>query len=278
MERTRRLVVAGIQMRVCDGCPRENIGRVYEILSKTSVRGVDILVLPELWCCGYVEQYNDRLYMDALNAMKDLSKRTGALIVGSIPYPSGGRGVFYNRLYAVYRGRVEATYDKLHLFRPFNEDRVFRPGRSLAIVEYKGFRLGFAICYDLRFPDIFTTYRANLVDLVVVPSAWGKPRLSQWLSITAAEAAIAQLYVLAVNRVGESWLGEEFAGHSVLVDAWGDRVSMLGLEEGVLVGSVYKDKVAEARRRLPIFEDRRDSKTYGSVVFHRINEIKWGKV
>ena len=271
------LVVAGIQMNVCDGCLYENIGKLYTLTSMIDLKSVDLVALPELWCCGYTGNYEKQLNVDALNAMKDISKRTNSLIVGSIPWLSRENGKVYNRLYIVYRGRVEAFYDKLHLFRPFREHTLFEPGNKLVTVDYKGFRLGFAICYDLRFPDIFISYRAKNVDLVVVPSAWGKPRLHQWLSITTAEASIAQLYLLAVNRTGPSKVGEDFAGHSVLIDAWGDTITRLGFEEGVLIGSVKKSRIMDARNKLPIYDDRRENTVYGSVSSHEIKEIRWEK-
>ena len=110
-----------------------------------------------------------------------------------------------------------------------------------------------------------------------MPSAWGRPRLHQWLSITTAEASIAQLYILAVNRTGSSRIGEEFAGHSMLIDAWGDTVSRLGFEDGVLIGIVKKKKVEKARRMLPVFNDRRETSVYSSVLSYEIKELKWKK-
>ncbi len=254
-------------MTVNDRHLGENVSRAYRYFSMVKSYKPDILVLPELWCCGYSDSYTRRAMVDALNTMKRVSKHLDTLVVGSIPWIEEGDFV-YNRALAVYRGEVIAYYDKIHLFKPFNEHLIFKPGSYPALFSYKGLIVGLAICYDMRFPELFRSYAVNGAQLVIAPSAWGRPRLHQWKSIVVAEAAINQLFLVAVNRVGSSTMGEEFAGHSMAVDPWGDVIVELGEDESLLLADIDTGIVEPVRRRLPILEDfkeKKELKVYSNI-------------
>ncbi|MEB3772313.1 MAG: hypothetical protein GSR82_01375 [Desulfurococcales archaeon] len=261
------MIVAGIQMSVSDGETSTNIAKAYSMVRRLSSANPDIVVLPELWCCGYKGEYGSDDSRLALNAMYRFSGITGGLVVGSIPWVENGEA--YNKAVAVYKGRMVGEYSKIHLFEPFKEHEIFKPGENPSIIKYKGFKIGLAVCYDLRFPELIREYSLHGADIVIAPSAWGKPRLNQWRNITTAQAAVNQVYLLAVNRVGEGSLGEEFAGHSVFVDPWGDRIVEAGVGEAIIIGWVEKERVAEARGRIPILDDYMKSrKKYRKIKFY----------
>ncbi len=263
------MLVAGIQMEVRDGDVASNIYKAYKFVRMLYSAMPDIIVLPELWCCGYLEDYSGIKYKIALEAMLRFSNLTKSLIIGSIPWRIEGKT--YNRAIAVYRGQTIAYYDKIHLFKPFNEDKVFTPGSNLSIFKYNGVTIGLSICYDLRFSELIRQYALNGVELIVSPAAWGKPRLHQWRTVTGSQASINQLYLVAVNRTGSGVFQESFAGHSLIVDPWGDIVVEAGEQENVVFGEINPQMIQRARKRLPVLDDYREKRElYTNIKFFNV--------
>ncbi|MCE4614727.1 MAG: hypothetical protein F7B60_04275 [Desulfurococcales archaeon] len=252
------MIVAGIQIEVKDGDMAFNVQKAYKFIRMLYSATPDIIVLPELWCCGYLEDYSGIKRKMAFEAMSRFSIMTKSLVIGSIPWQVEGKS--YNRALAVYMGRIIAYYDKIHLFEPFNEDKVFTPGSNLSIFKYKGFTIGLAICYDLRFSELIRQYALSGADLIVSPAAWGKPRLHQWRMVTGSQASINQVYLVAVNRTGSGVCQEPFAGHSLVVDPWGDAIIEAGEKESIILGEIDMQEIQKARRRLPVLEDYREKR------------------
>ncbi|MCE4606001.1 MAG: hypothetical protein F7B59_01530 [Desulfurococcales archaeon] len=263
------MIVAGIQMEVKDGDIAHNISKAYKFVRMLYSAMPDMIVLPELWCCGYLDDYSNVNYKIAFKAMSRFSILTKSLVIGSVPWHIE-EGT-YNRALAVYEGQIVAYYDKIHLFKPFNEDKLFTPGSSLSIFKYKGVIIGFSICYDLRFPELVRKYALNGVELIVSPAAWGKPRLHQWRTVTGSEASVNQVYLVAVNRTGRGVFQESFAGHSLIINPWGDIVVEAGEQEGVILGEIDLSEIQSVRKRLPVLDDYREKKDlYSSVRFFNV--------
>ncbi|MEB3755868.1 MAG: hypothetical protein GSR79_03305 [Desulfurococcales archaeon] len=164
-----------------------------------------------------------------------------------------------------------AYYDKIHLFKTFNEDKVFTPGSNLSIFKHNGVTIGLSICYDLRFSELIRQYALNGVELIVSPAAWGKPRLHQWRTVTGSQASINQVYLVAVNRTGSGVFQESFAGHSLIVDPWGDIVVEAGEQENVIFGEINPQMIQRARKRLPILDDYREKRElYTNIKFFNV--------
>jgi omega-amidase len=260
------MIVAGIQIEVRDGDIAYNIQNAYKYVRMLYSATPDIIILPELWCCGYLEDYSGIKQEIALEAMTRFSRLTKSLVIGSVPWQVENRT--YNRAFAIHNGQIIAYYDKIHPFKPFGEDKVFTPGTHLSIFRFKGVRIGLAICYDLRFTELIRQYAINGADLIISPSAWGKPRLHQWRTVTGSQASINQVYLVAVNRTGKGVFNESFAGHSIIVDPWGDVIVEAGESEGIILGEINVEEIDKARKRLPVLEDYKEKRNvYSNIKF-----------
>jgi predicted amidohydrolase len=154
-------------------------------------------------------------------------------------------------------GRTPAAYRKVHLFDALNvrESETMAPGDALPpVLDVAGTRVGFAICYDLRFPELFRHLAVQGAQVIVVPSAWyqGPVKEVHWTTLLQARAIENTLYVAGCNLVGAS-----FCGRSALFDPFGIQVIGAGEGEELLVGTVCADRISAVRKKLPSLENRR---------------------
>ena len=163
-------------------------------------------------------------------------------------------------------GTLLAAYRKIHLFdvavdRAVNvsESHTRKPGNTAVCVETELGRIGLAVCYDLRFPELFRKLADNEAEIVVVPSAFTAPTgAAHWHTLVRARAIENQCYVLAPNQFGPTLQGYDNYGHSLIVDPWG-RILAEGNEtdEGVLSAELTAARLAEVRRAIPSLAHRK---------------------
>ena len=148
-------------------------------------------------------------------------------------------------------GRVRAVYRKIHLFDAYGyrESEVFAGGNELAVASFRGFTAGLAVCFDLRFPELFRAMFLRGVNLFIVPSAWykGPHKVDQWKSLTVARAHENVSFLVAVDQTGD-----HFAGHSLVATPMGHILVDLGETERSLLIDIDPIEVSQAREKIPI--------------------------
>jgi predicted amidohydrolase len=248
------------QMDVKFGDPVANFATVTRMTEEAKRRGSDAVIFPELWSTGYdlihASRYASSLTSGLFTDLSALAARTGIHILGST-LSLLGENKFGNTL-TVFSpaGVLLADYSKTHLFRLMDEHLHLTAGDRPVLVDLPFGRAGLAICYDLRFPELFRGYALAGADMIFLPSEWPHPRLSHWQTLVRARAIENQLFMVAVNRVGRD-PGNEFFGHSLVVDPWGEVLAEGGEGEELITVEVDQAKVQEARRKIPILQDRR---------------------
>jgi predicted amidohydrolase len=223
-------------------------------------QGSDAVIFPELWSTGYdltrASRYASSLTSGLFADLSALAARTAIHVLGST-LSLLGENKFGNTL-TVFSptGALLANYSKIHLFRLMDEHLHLTAGDKPVLVDLPFGRAGLAICYDLRFPELFRGYALAGADMIFLPSEWPHPRLSHWQTLVRARAIENQLFMVAVNRVGRD-PGNEFFGHSMVVDPWGEVLAEGGEGEELITVEVDQAKVQEARRKIPVLQDRR---------------------
>jgi predicted amidohydrolase len=153
-------------------------------------------------------------------------------IMVGLPLISAGH--LRNSYLYYHRGAYE-TYHKINLFPPFGEPDLYQPGREPGLWETDFGRIAVAICYDLRFPDVFARLRELSVRTIFVPAAFPRVRITDWRSLLVQRAEETGAYVVGINSVGHDGRNE-FGGRSMVVDPAGkvvvqaDEVSEVALE------------------------------------------------
>jgi predicted amidohydrolase len=248
------------QMDVQFANPTANFETVTRMTEEAKRRGSDLILFPELWSTGYdlthASNYASNLTSGLFADLSALAARVGMRILGST-LSLLGENKFGNTLTVFSpEGTLLADYSKIHLFRLMDEHIHLTAGDKPVLVDLPSGRAGLAICYDLRFPELFRGYALAGAEMVFLPAEWPKPRLSHWQTLARARAIENQIFMLAVNRVGHDPANEYF-GHSMAVDPWGEVLAEAGEGEELITVEVDPARVEEARRKIPILQDRR---------------------
>lgn len=238
---------------------RDRVGQLV-----ADAAGADLVVLPELWAAGYFafDRYPQRaepLDGDTVAAGADWARRLGCYLhLGSV-LERGGDGRLHNTaLLLDPAGEIVHAYRKIHVFGYHSrEAELLAPGQDVSVAATKFGPTAATTCYDLRFPELWR----ELVDLgaknVVVPAAWPAARRKHWQLFTTCRAVEEQVLLIACNAVGEQDNGVVLAGHSRVVDPWGEVLVEAGDDEGITVVDVDPDNVDRVRNEFPVLADRR---------------------
>ncbi len=163
------------------------------------------------------------------------------------------------------RGERVARYDKIHLFdvdlgpsERYAESDAFEAGDTAVTVATPWGRLGLAICYDLRFPELFRALLDAGAEIVAVPAAFTVPTgEAHWEVLVRARAIENSSYVVASAQSGRHDNGRATYGHSLIVDPWGTVLAERGEGPGIVTARIDQASVAAVRRRLPSVMHRR---------------------
>ncbi len=253
------LNVSLAQIHIKAGDPRSNWTAMQDLTNESARRGCELIVLPELWDNGYAldkaKENASSLSTGLFAQVAALSRNSNIHVIGSM-LEKRGVGVYNSTAVFSPRSGVMGAYRKIHLFGPLNEPQYLSPGESPLTVDLPWGRTGFAICYDLRFPELFRRYAVEGAKVVIIPAEWPHPRLNHWRTLLQARAIENQMFIIACNRVGES-LGTTYCGHSMIVDPWGEFVCEGGEGEMLLSARINTDMVDEIRAKMPVLADRR---------------------
>ncbi|MCL7945219.1 carbon-nitrogen hydrolase family protein [Marinobacter sp. ATCH36] len=270
--------VAAIQM-VSTHDIAANLREAGRLLAEAAAAGASMAVLPENFAvlatrqmigCGRREADPDNLIRHFL---AEQSAELGIWIVGgSLPIASRPDGsTVRDRVRAcclVYndQGEEVARYDKIHLFDAMVEDAqgqyresdTFEPGEDVVVIDTPAGRLGLAICYDLRFPELFRKLREQGAEWVSLPSAftWNTGD-AHWHVLLRARAIENQLWMVAPGQGGQNSERRRTYGHSMIVDPWGRVMSEIGEGSGVVTADLDMERLREIRARMPVWEHRK---------------------
>ncbi|RPK62446.1 2-oxoglutaramate amidase [Streptomyces sp. ADI96-02] len=229
----------------------------------TGQRGADLVVLPELWPVGafaYTEfaEEAEPLRGPTHDAMAEAAAEAEVWLHAGSFVERAPDGVLYNTtLVFSPRGERAAVYRKIHRFGfDKGEAALMGAGDELVTVALPQTTLGLATCYDLRFPEQFRGLVDAGAETLVVAAGWPERRRAHWSLLARARAVENQSYVLAVGTAG-SHAGVEQAGHSVVVDPWGEVLAEAGAGEEILTVEFDPEQVRTTRERFPALKDRR---------------------
>lgn len=254
------LTLSLAQTDIVLGDPQANLEAVAPLVEEAARRESQLLLLPELWTTGYVLERAHAL-AETLDGPTARQLRAWAMsyqlwIVGSFLLRDADGVANAAPLFGP-EGQILGPYRKIHRFGPMAEDRWLVAGHTPGLFDLPWGPTGLAICYDLRFPELFRLYALAGARLILIPSEWPHPRLAHWRTLLRARAVENQCFVAAVNRVGSD-RANTFCGHSALIDPWGETVVEADEASAqLLTAAVDFALVDEVRRRIPALADRR---------------------
>lgn len=256
------LTITLAQMDVATADPKTNLEKTEQFAKEAKQRGSDLIVFPEMWTTGFDWEYNKEHAKDHIqteNQILKIAKDLKISIHGTLPTLTPNGKLANSSILISSEGEKLIQYDKIHLFSFAKEDKHMEPGNSPKNLKTSWGHCGFAVCYDLRFPELFRGYAVFGAQLVFLPSAFPHPRLEHWKTLIRARAIENQLFMVACNQIGTKQLEKEitFFGHSCIIDPWGETV-IEGVEtEQLLTASIDLEKSDKIRNYMHIFNDRR---------------------
>ncbi len=239
------LKVAVAQMTSTDEVAK-NLEQMAQLVGQIQdIDLVDLIVFPENALFFRISKKGDIPSLTVEDAqirlLKEMSDRHQVtILVGSAPMLEKSGRVSNASVWIEPGQTPQVVYRKIHLFdvdvagaSPVRESDSFEHGREPKIIEFKGWRLGLSICYDLRFAELYLNYAKAKVDAILIPSAFLVPTgEAHWHVLTRARAIESQAYVIAPAQGGEhlSSRGEvrRTYGHSLAIDPWGVVLGDLG--------------------------------------------------
>jgi predicted amidohydrolase len=248
----------------------ENLKNIESYVVQAKAQGAELVVLPEM--AYFSGKKSD--WKSIVSEFSALTQRfcalakahSIALIPGTLREPSEDPHKFYNTLIFINAdGQILTHYRKIFLYRAVLPDRNYdeteysKPGSDIVTLNWKGICLGFAICFDLRFPEIFRVLKKRGSQIVFLPSAFTVPTgKAHWELLIRARAIENQFFMLAPGLTGVSGDGAEKYGHSLVVGPWGEVLTDLKTEEQVKTIEIDVAQIADAEKKVPAWACRRE--------------------
>ena len=270
---TKKLKVGAVQMATGPNV-NANLFEAERLVKEAVAGGAGLVVLPENFAF-MGKRGEDMLPLREENGSGPLQSFLSRvaeqnrvwLVGGTIPMLADDRGRVRSAcLVFDDHGRQLARYDKIHLFdvslpgvdERYHESATIEPGEGVVVLDSPFGRLGVAVCYDLRFPELFRVMLDQGVEMLAVPSAFtaitGK---AHWETLVRARAIENLAYVVAAAQGGFHLNGRETHGHSMVVDPWGTVLAQVPRGPGFICCPVDHEFQSSVRRNFPTIDHRR---------------------
>lgn len=249
-----------------------NLSEAYRLIARAAEQGARLIVLPEFFAImGMTEKDKVAVREQAGTGpiqtfLSDTARQYKVWLVGgSIPLAASVPDKVLNScLVFDDQGNQVARYDKIHLFNlsmgneSYDEALTIEPGNQVVVVDSPFGRIGLAICYDLRFPELFRAMQD--VDIIVLPAAFTETTgKMHWETLVRARAIENLAYVIASAQGGYHVNGRETHGNSMIIGPWGRILDRLPRGSGVVIAEVNPSYQASLRTGLPALEHRKIS-------------------
>lgn len=247
---------------------KENYQKAAHYIQKAAEAACRLVVLPEHWeWLGPPEQKREAaepIKGPSIQWVQKLAKQHQCWIAAGSITEVNGKKPPYNAGVVIHPdGTIGKPYRKIHLFdaqvqHGHRESEHVSPGSEIVVENLGWGRLGYSICYDVRFPELYRQLAAKGAELLVIPSNFtavtGPPH---WEVLVRARAIENQCFVIAADQTGMTGAGWEAHGHSMIVDPWGEVLAMAGREEGIITAQLDLNKLTEVRKKMPVHAHRR---------------------
>ncbi|WP_404401358.1 carbon-nitrogen hydrolase family protein [Idiomarina seosinensis] len=252
--------------------PEQNLERVARLLEQLPEQRPQLVVLPEAFSCfgagdraqqQMAEQPGEGPVQKRLAELA--AQHQVYLIGGTLPLQAGERFAAASLCFGP-DGSQLARYDKIHLFDvdvadntgQYRESRWTRPGNQIVTIDCGFAVVGMAVCYDVRFPELFKALRQAGADIIALPSAFTQVTgAAHWHTLVRSRAIEQQVYMVAPGQFGEHENGRKTYGHSLIVDPWGQVLAEQDHGEACISAEFDKVQLDKIRQQIPVAEQGR---------------------
>ena len=233
----------------------ENMKKIDSMMDN-DFKNVDLLIFPEMTLTGFTmkaEKFCEDLYGVSVSYLSELAKNFKVNILSGFILKEGNE--FYNVLVHIdEKAEVKSLYKKTHPFSYSSENKHYKRGEQAVATKIGDWSIGLAVCYDLRFPELYRNYAKLKSELVVTIANWPDTRLEHWKILLKARAIENQCYSIGVNRVGND-PKVHYNGCSCMYDPMGNEIVSVKDREEIIYCDLEKEKVVATRKKLPFLDD-----------------------
>lgn len=266
----RSYLAAAIQMTSKPDL-EENLVQAEELIELAVRRGAELVSLPENFSFLGTEENKIKQAQDIATASKKFLKTMAqrfqiTLLGGGFPVPVDENKVYNTALLVDQNGKELAQYQKVHLFdvnlpdgNYYQESSTVVAGKSLPPVYFSPDlgNLGLSVCYDVRFPELYSHLASKGADIFFVPAAFtaytGK---DHWQILIQARAIENTCYVIAPAQTGTHYSLRQTHGHAMIVDPWGVILDDAGNSPGVAIAEINPTRLEQVRRQMPCLQHK----------------------
>lgn len=247
-----------------------NLQKARDMIALAAGEGARMVILPEMFTCPYqarlfpeyAESFPDG---PAVKMLREIARALRIYVIGgSIPERAGDR-VYNTSFIFGPEGELLGRHRKVHLFDvdlpggvKVQESRTLSPGNEVTVVSTDFCPVGVAVCYDVRFPELFRLMALGGAQVICVPGAFNLTTGPAHWEITFRLRAIDnQVYVVGVSPARDYTAGYVVYGHSLVVDPWGEVLARAGEGEEIIYAGIDLERINKVRSQLPLLQHRR---------------------
>lgn len=259
---------------------KANLKVVTQLVTEAALAGSQIALLPENFAfmggkdtdkLQIAETSGSGLIQESIASLAQKNKIW--ILAGTIPIKSTVKPTAENKVYAASMlydstGTMVCRYDKIHLFdvsvsvnnnqESYRESSAIVAGQQPRTYKTPFATIGFSVCYDLRFPELYRGYCADSVDIVTVPSAFTyETGRAHWDVLNRARAIENQVFVLAANQSGDHPGNRKTYGHSMIINPWGEIIAEQQSQPGLITASLDLEAMHKLRVSFPVISHRK---------------------
>ena len=242
----------------------DTMGKAERMIRQAAEDGAEVVALPEMFNCPYsreyFKQFAARGHEASVAAMSRWARENEVLLVGG-SVPEAENGKIYNTCFVFdSRGRQIARHRKVHLFdvdlpgMRFHESHTFTPGEEITTFETPWGIMGAAVCFDVRFPELFRAMAVRGAKVIFLPAQFNlKTGPAHWDSSLKTRAVDNELFFVGASAARYEGFSYESWGHSVVFDPFGETLAQADETEQILYADIDLARIDEVRAQLPTF-------------------------
>jgi omega-amidase len=245
----------------------ENFQACRSFTQRAKAMGAELVIFPEMTLTAFSmntgNTAEDSANSVTVESFKELAQEIQVAIIFGVVFRDAYKAS-NNALLIDCAGKIKGRYSKIHPFTFTGEDNFFNGGNKICVAKLGMVTLGLTICYDLRFPEIYSALGMQS-DLIINIANWPAKRVDHWNTLLKARAIETQVFVIGINRTGADSKGLEYVKSSQVINPNGELLSPLASEGELDVFDIDPELISEFRQTFSTTQDRK-SEFYKSIL------------
>ena len=252
------MIIATVSLNQIWENKKENLLLCEEYINKASNENVDLIIFPEMTLTGFSTNIRliaeDEKNNESILQFSSLAKKYNIAIIFGVVMRDDNKAL-NKSIFVDKSGNTQAKYSKIHPFSFSGEDKYFNGGSDLEVVKFNDINIGLTICYDLRFPELYSVLSIKS-DIIINIANWPQERVDHWNTLLKARAIEGQIFIIGVNRTGEDGNNLIYQESSNIFNANGERVEYISFKD-MKIFKISKEFTNNYRNNFNTINDRK---------------------